>query len=440
MVWQIADRMRRYNVPGLGIAVIRDGQIDWSAGYGVTSEASAQAVTGSTVFQAASLSKPVAAVVALSLVTDGVLQLDEDVNQRLRSWTLERDDNAAPAPVPLRALLSHTAGVNVSGFPGFAASESLPTLLQILDGAAESPPVRITPDGIGHYSYSGGGYQVAQLLIEETTGSRFEDVARERVLGPFGMSNSTFAVELPSELSRTAASGHRHDGAPVPSGWLHYPQQAAASLWSTPTDLAHFVLGILRAYSGQSESVMSSAVARQMLTRQDEAIGLGVGLHGEGEGLHFDHAGWTRGYRSYFVAYPARGDGVVIMTNGDDGNLLIGEIVRSVAAVYGWPDFKPSSRAVATAELESLGQLAGIYRTRGVAELTLIVSAHDDHLLVRTPRGSAYTFYPSGEGTFFSIEDGSELQAVSVDDRPPELRLWGMVATREGASAGAAPE
>lgn len=432
--WHIADRMRRYNVPGLSVAVIRNGRIDWSAGYGTTRAEGAQPVTESTVFQAASLSKPVAAVAALSLVSDGVLRLDEDVNERLRSWTLSVADNSAIPGTTLRGLLSHTAGVNVSGFPGYPPNEPRPTLLQTLNGTspATSPRVLVERDRIGQYHYSGGGYQVLQLLIEQSTDVAFERVARERVLLPFGMTRSTFEVELPQELAVDAAAGHGYDGSQVAGRWLLYPQQAAASLWSTSTDLARFVLGILNAYSGRDTTVMHHDIAQQMLTRQAAGIGLGVGVHGEGKQLHFDHAGWTRGFRSYFVAYPARGEGVVIMANGDEGNLLIEEVVRSVSHVYDWPDFKSAARSVVTLGSSALNMLSGIYVVREIG-LTLTVSAHDGFLRVRTPRGSMYTFYPSSERTFFAIEDGAALEIVTDADGRTELRLWGMVATRTGA-------
>lgn len=433
--WHIPDRMRRYRVPGLSIAVIRNGRVDWTAAYGSTRADAAQPVTTSTVFQAASLSKAVAAVTALSLVRDGTLALDEDVTRRLRSWTLPSADSSATLAVTLRALLSHTAGVTVSGFPGYAVGVPRPTLPQLLRGVApaNSPPIRVERSWIGRYRYSGGGFQVAQLLMEDATGRAFQDLANERVFQPLGMQRSTFEVELPQPLAADVAMGHRHDGSAVPGGWHLYPEQAAASLWSTPSDLARFILGVASARAGEDEAVLSPSLAQQMLTLHGEAIGLGVGLHGEGDELHFDHAGWTRGFRSYFVAYPERGDGVVVMANGDEGHLLIQEVVRAVSAVYGWPHFKPAARDAVALEPSVLQKLAGTYHVQG-ADLTITVAARDDHLWLSTPRGSAFSFYPSSERSFFSPEDGSALEIVPDAEGRTTLRLWGMTAV-ESSSA-----
>lgn len=429
--WSIEDRMARYHVPGLGVAVIRDGRIAWAAGYGVRRAGTAAVVSTSTLFQAASISKPVAATAALSLVQEGRLGLDDDVNRVLRAWRIPGNRHTMRKPVTLRTLLSHSAGVTVSGFRGYAQGEALPTSSQVLEGAppANSPPIRVDQEPGAAFRYSGGGYQIVQRLIEDVTGERFEDVVRDRVLLPYGMDRSTFALSLPAPLAGDAAAGHRYAGTPIPGGRYWYPEQAAASLWSTPSDLARFAIGLMQAFRGGAGPVLDRTTAVQMLARTAGNVGLGPGVHGEGEGLHFDHAGWTQGFRAYLVAYPATGDGVVVMANNDGAHELIYEIVRSVSRVYGWPDFKPQERTFVHLDASLLRSYAGEYLIPE-HNLKLTVSSEVDHLRISTPRGSYYSFHPTAERDFFALEDGSSLTIVREPGRPDALKLWGMVAQR----------
>ena len=429
--WTIQQRMARYNVPGLSLALIRDGSIDWTAEYGTTGRAERVPITTSTLFQAASLSKPVAALVALKLVQDGRLSLDEDVDRYLRSWRIKSEGQADTQPVTLRRLLSHNGGVNVSGFQGYAQGETLPTRLQVLEGSgpANSPPVRVDAIPGSGYRYSGGGYQIVQHVIEDVTNRPFDALARDLVFAPLQMDRSTFAVAPSTPNAHVAAAGHDYAGETIAGGWRNYPEQAAAALWSTASDLARFVIGVMHAFRGADDAVLDAGLSAQMLTRQAGNAGLGPGVHGEGADLHFDHAGSTGGYRAYMIGYPASGDGLVVMANGDGGKELINEIVRSAAQVYGWPGFRPETRPVADLPRSTLETYAGSYYVDEY-DLTITIRADGDHLLISTPRGSRYTFYPSSVSQFFSIEDGSTLEIVRRGPEPDEVRLWGMVGHR----------
>ncbi|HEX2253505.1 MAG TPA: serine hydrolase domain-containing protein [Thermoanaerobaculia bacterium] len=431
--WTVEERMERYRVPGLGVAVIDDGAVAWAAGYGVARAGGAVPITASTLFQAASISKAVTAAGALRLVQDGQLGLDEDVGRRLRSWRLPFADGVAPAPVTLRHLLSHSAGVTVGGFPGYRHGAPLPTPIQILDGAApaNSRAVRVDETPGGRYRYSGGGYQVVELLLAEVTGRPFASLLDELVLAPAGMERSTFAQPLPAALADAAAHGHGFDGAPVPGGWHVYPERAAAGLWSTPADLARFAVALLRAFRGEPNRLLAPATARRMLTTEMGTMGLGVGVHDAGDALHFDHAGWNRGTRTYLVAYPAAGDGIVVMANGDGGHELIAEVVRAAARVYGWPHFAPERRRAVTVDPAVLDGLVGRWHMEPVGfEVTVIRAGN--HLLLATPRGSRYTFHPASTTEFFALEDGATLRVRWDAEEGPEMQLWGSTGRRGG--------
>ena len=137
--------MKHYKVPGLSIAVINNHQIEWARSYGVTDIETRQPVTTKTLFQAGSISKPVAAMVALKKVEQGKIALDENINNKLTSWKLPDNEFTAKKKVSLANLLSHTGGLTVHGFPGYAINEKIPTLQQVLDGAepANTAPVRV---------------------------------------------------------------------------------------------------------------------------------------------------------------------------------------------------------------------------------------------------------------------------------------------------------
>jgi len=336
---RLLDRMAYYHVPGVSIAVINDNRIEWAKGYGVLEAGTNAPVTPDTLFQAASIAKPVVAVAALHHVEQGLIDLDADVNRYLVSWQVPENEFTAQEKVTLRRLLSHSAGMTIHGFRGYAQGEAVPTLQQVLDGAppANSPPIRVDLVPGTRFRYSGGGYMVVQQLLEDVTGQPFPQMVRDTVLEPWGMDDSTLESPLPEELEAIAASGHRANGAPIPGRWHTYPEMGAGgSMWSTPSDVARFAIAVMDAYAGRSNSVLSPEMAREMLTPQIESHGLGPAvLDDGGDRFYFVHDGANDGYKTVLAAYPERGQGVVVMTNADSGDALWHEIVNSVSAEYG---------------------------------------------------------------------------------------------------------
>ncbi|HEY1341254.1 MAG TPA: serine hydrolase domain-containing protein [Bryobacteraceae bacterium] len=337
----IADRLEFYHVPGVSIAVVNEGKLEWARGYGVTEEGG-KPVTADTLFQAASISKHVAAMAALHLVDEAKLALDEDVNLKLRTWKVPENEFTKTQKVTLRRLLNHSAGLTVHGFPGYAAGDPVPTLIELLDGKkpANTDPIRVDVVPGTIWRYSGGGYEVAQQLVIDVTGKPFPQLAREIVLGPLHMSHSTYEQPLPSRLESQAAAAHRANGALVPGRWHTYPEMAAAGLWTTPSDLTRVMIE-LQTNGGH---VLKPETRRQMLTKVLGDYGLGLAL-GETDGQKsFGHGGSNVGYQCDMFAYLDGGRGAVVMTNGDQGGRLAGEIMASIAIEYGWPDRRPRER------------------------------------------------------------------------------------------------
>jgi CubicO group peptidase (beta-lactamase class C family) len=210
--FSIAARMEHYKVPGVSVAVIHDGKIEWAKGYGAREVGGTDSVTASTRFQAASISKPVAATAALRLVEEGRLELDANVNDALKSWRVPDNEFTAKQPVTLREILSHTAGLTVHGFPGYAVGEKVPSTVDVLDGKGNTDAVRVDTVPGAMWRYSGGGYTVAQLLVHDVTGEPFVAAMQRLVLDPLGMKQSTYEQPLPERLADSAAVAYRSSG------------------------------------------------------------------------------------------------------------------------------------------------------------------------------------------------------------------------------------
>jgi CubicO group peptidase (beta-lactamase class C family) len=327
----LQQAMDRLNIPSVSLALIDQDRIAFTRAYGA-------GVTPDTLYQAASLSKFVAAVGAMRLVEAGQIALDQDVNDTLTSWKVPT--NGFDHKVTLRGLLSMTAGIGVPGFVGYELGAPLPNLTQILYGVppANSPPVTVIADPGSAYHYSGGGYEIAEAVMIDAGKTPFPELMAELVLKPTGMGRSTFVQPLPADLTGDAAGGHYADGKNLPGGYHVFPEHAAAGLWSTPTDLATLLLTIGRSWRGESSLFLKPETTREMMSRQNGGpYGLGAAI-GEAEGaLVMMKRGQNVGYQAYLILLPAEGNGMVVMTNSDNGSILADALIRRAAALHGWP-------------------------------------------------------------------------------------------------------
>jgi len=336
----LREVMDRLHVPGLSVAVIRDFKIDWAKGWGVADVDAQTPVNADTMFQAASMSKPVAAMASLKAIQDGKFGLDQDVNTILKSWKLPGDGFTAQQPVTPRALMSHTSGTGDGfGFPGYPPGAELPSLVQILDGRPPSNvgKVRLERPPFTAYKYSGGAVTIEQLLLMDVLGKPFPQILREAVLDPAGMVNSTYEQPLPAAREKQAARAHNGAGRRMDAPWHVYPEMAAAGLWTTPTDLARLLIEVQLCLLGKSHRVLSQRTMEEMVTPVGVGpFAVGFTLEKDGEGWYFGHNGSNWGFRSDMIAHRLKGYGVVIMTNGDNGGAL-GQVVRDrVAKAYNW--------------------------------------------------------------------------------------------------------
>ena len=421
----LSDRMQHHSIPGISIAVIHRGKLDWARAYGVLEAGGLDTVTTETLFQAGSISKAVAAILALRLVDAHKISLDKDLNGMLRTWKIPDNEWTAQRPVTLRQILSHTAGLTVHGFPGYGVQDSLPTLVQVLDGVRPANTAAIRVDALpgSAYRYSGGGFTVFQQLAIDVTGKTFPALMQKEVIDVIGMPRSTFLEPIPKSLEANAARGHDAKGEAIPGGWHIYPEMAAAGLWSTPSDLAALGIEMRQAAQGKTK-LISRDLANQMLSPQAPSTGgLGWDLSGAGDAAAFLHGGDTAGYKCLMLVYQKTGDGAVIMTNGDRGESLIGEIIRGIAEVYQWPDRHSKERTTAQVPQNVLSDFVGEYALDIAPNILIEVTRDGAKLMLKViqPGGrESSEILPESETVFF-VRD-SDFQVTFQRDEDGQVR------------------
>jgi len=431
----LLDRMRSYHVPGVSIAVIDNYRVVFEKGYGVTEFGGAKSVDSTTLFLAGSISKPVFTSGFLRLVEDRKLSLDADVNTMLTSWHLPDGRFTEHEKVTLRRLLTHSAGLTVWGFPGYVLGGPVPTVPQLLDGAppANTPAVRNDTMPGAMWRYSGGGITIAQLVSTDITGEGFPALMRRLMLQPAGMTRSTYENPLPVARRGEAASGHEQIDTPVPGGFHVYPEMAAAGLWTTASDLARWAIALSHSYRGETGSVLSTAMAKQMLSKQMHQQppfgtgywGLGVAVAGDGDSLSFSHNGRDEGFVADMFMYPQRGRGLVIMMNGVNGGLMA-EIERAFAEEYGVTAAPRQTRSAIAVPAAKLAEYGGRY--------VAVVNADTIRLdVTAAPDGKTLALYdqrarrsiplaPVGGDAFIGLEGGGAWTFERTTDASSRVR------------------
>ncbi len=435
----LAEALSLSHVPGISIAVIDNNRIAWARGFGLAQAHTKGPVTTATLFQAQSISKAVAATATLVLVNSKRLSLDQDPNAYLKSWKLPYNEYQTTEKVTLRRILSHCSGLNVGSFAGYEPGEPLPSLLQILngEGPANNPPIRVEFIPGSKSQYSGGGAEVIQQLLMDVTGESFPEIMRRLVLGPVGMTASTYEQPLPKARWDEAASGHDGDGAVIRGRWLIQPQLAAGGLWTTPTDLAKWALEITKAWKGEPNKLFSKYIATEMLTVQKAPYGLGVEVQGAGPSLHFSHGGSNLGFRAQLVMFPAVGKGAVIMANGDGADWLIGNLIRSIASEYDWPALKQTERAVVSLNTTQLDALVGVYSLppgpSGQPVRYEITRTGNKLFAELKGLGSypKYQLFPSSSTSFFSTIGLDVNFTLDASGRATSLKMGDIAGTRK---------
>lgn len=399
----LGERMARYRVPALSVAVIDGGELVWACAYG-RRVAGGSPVSVRTLFHAKSLSKPISAAAALRLVDGGELALDDPVAPLLRGWSLPDNEYTRAAPPTVRHILSHTAGFTRSGVDSYTPEEPLPTLVQSLSGlppSTEDPVDVVFTPGTDH-RYSGGGYGVLQLLLTERAGRSFDALVDSLVFRPLGMERSLFPQPFPAALRPFAAMGHDGDGEPLPGGYETLPIMAAGGLWTTAPDLARFVAALQAAWRGDSRFLDRTTI-REMMKEHADGWGLGLQLEHHDGTLAFRHTGSGDGFKALLIGFLGPDVGLVVLANSDGGGAIREEILRAVAEEYQWPAYREVvthtlDRAVS---LDDMRRLEGLYRWS--SGLTNDVVYRDQALYTRFNQGQWDRLFPLSPTEFISL-------------------------------------
>lgn len=336
----LLERMDFYHVPGVSMAIIRDGEISSTAAVGVLEKGENRKVTTDSIFNACSISKFSSAMLALKLVDEGILDLDEEVDSRLKSWEVPENHWTHSKKVTLRRLLCHQSGFvdPEESFGPISKDFGLPENVDLLLGDTPYCPEPIAPtyEPGSAFQYADAGYCVIQQLIEEVTGKRFEQMIQEKVFTPLKMNNSVFLSSSSHEVNGRLASGHNQHGNCIAEKQPVYSCPASAGLWSTPTDLAKMFTELHHTFLGSGKIHYSREMIQEMISPQgcSQWTGLGVFLDSTGKEIEISSLGWGIGFQCLLVGFPHLGNGAVVMTNADLGvhqlKGLIGEIIRSI--------------------------------------------------------------------------------------------------------------
>lgn len=414
----LADRMKSNHIHGVSVALIKDYKIEWAKGYGWADSAQQRPVTASTLFQAGSISKSLNGVGILRLVQEGKLSLDADINNYLKSWKFPYDSLSKGKKITIANLLSHTAGLTVHGFDGYEKGDTIPTLIQILNGTkpANSKAIRSMFEPSLRHQYSGGGTTISQLILQDVTGQAYDTYMKNNVLRPLGMNNSFYTQPPAANKEKLLATGYNNDGKEVKGKYHIYPEQAAAGLWTTPTDLANYIIATQLSLKGKGNKVNSPETTKLRLTPYiDGSAALGVYIVKKGNEKYFNHDGSDEGFVAAYFGSMEHGNGAVVMANTDNGSLL-NEIINSLAAVYNWKDFyTPITKNVVAVDNEILKSYVGNYKLyRNTFNVAL---EKDGFLTLRLNSKTKYKLYFTSDTDFFMLEmAGSEVKFTKDKD------------------------
>ncbi len=381
--WNLQQRMAHYKIPGLSIAVVHNGKIEWARGYGVMDTATQKPVTVQTLFQ---------------------IDLHTDINTYLHTWKFPYDSLSKGKKITIANLLSHTAGLTIHGFPGYKRSDTLPSIPQILDGKrpANTEPLRSQFAPGLRSEYSGGGITILQMIVIDVTHEPYDTYMWNNVLKPLGMTMSFYTQSPSKDREKFLATGYRQDGKEVEEKFHVYPEQAAAGLWTNPTDLAKYIIETQLSLLGKSNKVLSQEMTKLRLTPyMDSSAALGVFIDKKGNEKYFQRGGANEGFRCQYYGSFENGNGVVVMVNSDNGGIL-NEVINSVAGVYGWKDFY---KQIVKKVINIPDSLMNAYEGNYILNRdTINISKKGDEVVLAVNRNETHTIYFSSPEEFFSKE------------------------------------
>jgi len=336
----IKERMKFYNVAGLSLSLINDGQISDISSFGVLEAGTSEKVDDNSIFNACSISKFLTSILVLKLSDQGLLDINDNVNNRLTSWKVPENEFTQTKKVTIRNLLSHESGIidPEGSFSNLNNTHGVPNMIDLLMGKTtyckNSIEVKYLPET--DFQYSDAGFCIIQQLIEDIYEMPFGEIMKEIIFAPLQMNNSTYEIVFSDAIKGKFSCGHNKDGNVVNEKYPIYPYAAASGLWTTPTDIGKLVLELMSSLQGKSKLGLSINSVKELFNSKGCKgwNGLGMFLDGSEKEIEVSSLGWGVGFQCMMVAFPYLGKGAIIMTNTDLGvhqlKGIIGEIYSSL--------------------------------------------------------------------------------------------------------------
>jgi CubicO group peptidase (beta-lactamase class C family) len=418
----IKQRMAFYKVKGMSVAVVQNYKVIWAKGYGFADDSLKSPVMVHTLFQAGSISKSLNSVGIMKLVQEKKIDLYADINTYLISWKFPYDSLSKGKKISTANLLSHTAGLTVHGFEGYTNGKPIPTIIQTLNGQkpANSPAIRSMYAPGLQYQYSGGGVTISQLILMDVTHQPYAPWMYANVLKPMGMTESTYEQPPVSVKPGLLATGYRSNGKEIPGRYNVYPEQAAAGLWTNPTDLSKYIIETQLAYAGKSHKVLNQQTTQLRLTPYvDKSAALGCFIEDLDSVKYFTHDGADEGFRAEYYGSIEGGNGVVVMVNSDNGNIMP-EVASSIARVYGFKGLNRTKLKKIVAVPDTLLQkYIGVYEVE--PGFTLTITRVGDTLYGQGTNQARLQLYAEAQNKFFLKVADADIE-FTLNDKGEVIR------------------
>ncbi|MGB5554831.1 MAG: serine hydrolase domain-containing protein [Flavobacteriaceae bacterium] len=428
----ITNKMSEYNIPALSLAVMNKGKIEWADMYQNVNFPEEQKLDCASIFQAASLSKPVTFLAALRMHAAGEIDLDENIQNYLKDFELPQGKQTVENPVTFRNIFSHTSGISAGGYDGYSKDLAIPSDLAILRGneGINTPAIAVISAPNEMLAYSGGGYTVAELALQDIYGDEFSNIMKKWILEPVGMEYSEFTQPLPDSKSDQVAKGYTQSGDVLDGGWRNHPEQAAAGLWSNAIDMAKFLIEIYKAYQGKS-ALFSQSDIQSILSHERDGHVYGFLLNRNGDDIAITHYGGNAGYRTGMTISLTSGNGLVYLTNSDNGGALGNELLLSASQVYNWQHFKQINVQRKKVSSEILKGLAGKYKWNNQIDLSISFDENTDLISLFFPNGDEYQLTPirGDELDFIHPNTGVKISFLK-SDKLSSFTLYGQIAVK----------
>lgn len=430
----ITSKMTEYNIPALSLAVINHGKLDWTEIYQNSNFSEEQKLDSTSIFQAASLSKPVTFLAAVRMHSAGEIDLEKNIQDYLKDFVLPQGKQTADNPVTFRNIFFHTSGITAGGYQGYARDLTPPTDLDILRGSegVNSPAIEVVTPPNETVAYSGGAYTLAELALQDIFNDEFPNIMKKWILDPARMNHSEFTQPLPASKSNQVAKGYTPSGEVIEGGWRNYPEQAAAGLWSNSIDMAKFLIEIYNAYQGKS-SIFSQSDIQSIISQERDSQVYGFILNRSGNDISITHYGGNAGYRTGMTISLTSGNGLVYLINSDNGGALGNELLLSASQVYNWQHFKQTNVQRKNIRSDVLKRLSGKYKWNNQIELSITFDENNNQISLYFPNGDEYKLVTiaGDKDTLEFIHPNTGVKVTfSIKDEYQSFSLYGQTAVK----------